>query len=167
LSTSVITLNLDTIELETTLRPFGANGAPDSLDYNDQMAEILTDLATITECINDVIRPILNALPAQAALPATNPKGIEGRTIFSDTSNQTALFYDSVAKTPLTIAQTISLLSGMIQGVTISVTNLGLQVTSLNSQLSVSNQNDTARALQAVTTALNAITARVTVLESK
>ena len=161
MSTSVVTLNLNTVELETTLRPFAENGAPASNDYNDQMMEILTDLASITEYLNDTIRPILSALPASAALPLQTPVGIEARTIFTDTSNQTPLYYDVTSNTALTIAQTIALLNGMIQGATTQIADLVLQVTTLSSQLSVSNQNLLLQSISSLTSSLSSLQAQV------
>jgi len=156
-----VTLNLNTVELETTLRPFAENGAPASNDYNDQMMEILTDLASITEYLNDTIRPILSALPASAALPLQTPVGIEARTIFTDTSNQTPLYYDVTSNTALTIAQTIALLNGMIQGATTQIADLVLQVTTLSSQLSVSNQNLLLQSISSLTSSLSSLQAQV------
>ena len=61
------TLNIQTIELASTLRTVPENGAPSSTDYNDTAREFLTDLATVAGIINDTVLPILNTLPATAS----------------------------------------------------------------------------------------------------
>jgi hypothetical protein len=151
---STSTVNLDTIELESTLRPMGANGAPDSQDYNDSMTEILTDLASITEYINDSLRPLLNGLPAAAALPTNDPVGIEGRTIYADSSDSTSLFFDANTSLALSVADSLRLLNGMVTAIQSQINDIGLRVTGLATQLSTTNQNDIARSIQALSTSL-------------
>lgn len=163
---STSTVNLDTIELESTLRPMGANGAPGSEDYNDSMKEILADLATVTEYINDILRPLLNGLPASATAPTNSPVGIEGRTIFADSSDSTSLFFDQKRATALSIADSLRLLNGMVTAIQTKINDVDLRVTGLATQLSVTNQNDIARSIQALSTSIGGITLRLISLES-
>ena len=60
-------LNLESIELTTTLRRAPKNGSPSTHDYNASLSEILTDLSNIVTFLNEEIMPICNALPEAAA----------------------------------------------------------------------------------------------------
>jgi hypothetical protein len=139
---AISTLNLQSIELESTLRPTGENGAPSSLDYNDSEKEKLRDLATITETFNADILPLLNALAAEAALPPTGAIGIQGSTVFTDTTDLTSLFYDVLNAKPLTIAQSLRIQNGQISNIATLVNNLAVQVQTLSTSLSTTGQHD-------------------------
>jgi hypothetical protein len=55
-------LNLNTVELTSTLRTAPLNGSPSSSDFNEGQRETLVDLATIVSFINNQILPLVNAL---------------------------------------------------------------------------------------------------------
>lgn len=151
-------LNLSTVELTSTLRTAPLNGAPSSSDFNEGQRETLVDLATIVSFINNQILPLINALPDTALQPPSAPVGIEGRTIWSDTSDQTNLFFDSLSSTPLTLAESMRVLNGMITNIRQQLTDVSVEVASLQARLASTNQNDIALALQNLSSALNQVT---------
>lgn len=151
-------LNLSTVELTSTLRTAPLNGSPASSDYNASQRENLVDLASISAFINNTLLPLINALPAGALLPSQAPVGIEGRTIWTDTSDQSTLFFDSLSSTPLSIADTIRVLSGIVTVMSQQLTDQGVEVASLQARLASTNQNDIALALQNLSSALNQVT---------
>jgi|SRR5208337_2216990 len=151
-------LNLSTVELTSTLRTAPLNGSPSSSDYNSSQRENLVDLATLTDFINNTLLPLINALPAGALLPSIAPVGIEGRTIWTDTSDQSTLFFDSLSSLPLSIADTIRVINGIVTVNAQQLTDIGVEVASLQARLASTNQNDIALALQNLTSALNQVT---------
>jgi hypothetical protein len=150
-------LNLSTVELTSTLRTAPLNGSPSSSDYNAGQREKLVDLATLADFINNVILPLINALPAGALQPITSPVGIEGRTIWSDTSDQSNLFFDALSSTPLTLADSLRVLDGILTVMNQQLIDQGVEVASLQARLASTNQNDISLALQNLTTALDQI----------
>lgn len=151
-------LNLPTVELTSTLRTAPLNGSPSSSDYNSSQRENLVDLAAITGFINNTLLPLINALPAGALLPLQTPVGIEGRTIWTDTSDQSNLFFDSLSSVPLTIADSLRALNGIVTVMNQQLTDQGVEVASLQARLASTNQNDIALALQNLSSALNQVT---------
>lgn len=151
-------LNLATVELTSTLLTAPLNGAPSSSDYNESQRNTLVDLTSIVDFINNELLPLINALPAGALLPAIGPVGIEGRTIWSDTSDQSALFFNSLSSVPLTLADSLRLLNGIITTMNQQLIDVGVEVASLQAQLSSTNQNDVALALQNLSASLNQLT---------
>lgn len=151
-------LNLPTVELTSTLRTAPLNGSPSSSDYNSSQRENLVDLAAITGFINNTLLPLVNALPAGALLPIQSPVGIEGRTVWTDTSDQSVLFFDSLSSTPLSIADSLRALNGIVTVMNQQLTDQGVEVASLQARLASTNQNDIALALQNLSSALNQVT---------
>lgn len=150
-------LNLNTVELTSTLRTAPLNGSPSSSDFNSGQRETLVDLAAITGFINNTLLPLLNALPAGALLPSNDPVGIEGREIWTDTSDQSTLFFDSLSSVPLTIADSLRVLSGIVTTMRQQLIDQGVEVASLQARLASTNQNDIALALQNLSSALNQV----------
>lgn len=144
----MVGLNIDTLELVSTLRRAPANGAPSSHDYNDSEQEKMVDLAAVAGFLNDILRPVLNALPAAAG------EGLEGRTLYADTTDQDPLFYDALSGQALTVTDAIRLLSGIVTSVKGQVVDLSVEVGQLSSKLSSTGQNDIALALQNINDAL-------------
>jgi hypothetical protein len=155
------TVNFDTVELCSTDRPAPLNGTYSSADLNDSMREILSDLASVVNVWNDAMRPMLNALQEKAA-EGDNPIGIEGRTVFTDTSDNTSLFFDAKTSTSLTIADSFRLMSGMVRNLQTKVDDLYLRVNTLNTQLSMTNQNDIANTLQGFSDTLADMSTKLT-----
>lgn len=158
MSTVSSTVDLQNVELVSTLHTAPANGAPSSSDYYDGELEKVTDLAAIATFINDNLLPVLNALPALAAT------GLMGTAVYSDTTAQDALVYDSLTGDPLTITDSMRVLYGQIQTVQTAVTNISQQVSALQARLSASNQNDVALALQNITSSVAQYASQVTSL---
>lgn len=156
-------MNIPSIELVSTIRSAPQNGSISSSDYNDSWAESLADLASLSSFVNDTLIPMLNGLSATIqSSPTATPDGIEGRYLITDTSDTTTLFYDSLSGTPLSVADSLRILQGIITNTKTLVTNLNVQVTALQTQLSSTNQNDIAQTLQNFTTSLLAVTSQVT-----
>jgi hypothetical protein len=84
--------------------------------------------------------------------------GIEGRTVWTDTSDQGNLFFDSLSSVPLTIADSIRVLNGIITTMRQQLIDQGVEVASLQARLASTNQNDIALALQNLSSALNQVT---------
>jgi hypothetical protein len=122
------------IELVSVLHTAPANGVPSSADYVDGDLEKVTDLATIVAFINGTLLPMLNSLASSAS------SGLLGTGIYTDTSAQDALVFNAATGNPLTIADSLRSLNGMIQAAQTQVTNLSQQVASLQARLSSSNQ---------------------------
>lgn len=148
-------LNLSTVELTSTLITAPLNGAPSSADYNDSQRANLVDLSTIVSFINNQILPLINALPATALEPTNSPIGIQGNTIWSNTGDLSALFFNSLSSTPLTIYDSLILLNGIITTNSQQLIDLGVEVAALQSILSSTNQNDISLALQNIASSLN------------
>ena len=155
-------LNVPTVELVSTLRAAPLNGAASSQDYNDSWTESLADLASLAGFINDILIPMLNGLSSniQPTLVAT-PNGLEGRFIFSDTTDTSQVFFDNLSNTPNTIADSLRVLEGIVNAVQVTIGNLNIEVTALQTALSSTNQNDVAQALQNFAAALESLTAQV------
>lgn len=150
-------VNLDTVGLVSTLRTAPLNGSPSSSDYNEGQRETLVDLAALAGFINNTVLPLINALSADALLPITAPVGIEGRTIWSDTSDQGPIFFDALATVPLSLADSLRVINGIVSTNSQQLTDLGVEVASLQARLSSTNQNDIALALQNLSSSLNSI----------
>lgn len=146
------TLGLDTIELVSTLRTAPSKGAPSTDDFNDSQKENLADLTSIVSFINNTLLPLLNALPAEAAVD-----GIEGRTVLTDSSDRNALFYDSLAAESLTVADSLRLLNGMVETFRTQLEDMGIRVSALQTRLASDNKNDLALALQNLTNTINQV----------
>jgi hypothetical protein len=155
-------LNVPTVELVSTLRAAPFNGNASSQDYNDSWTESLADLASITGFINDIIIPMLNGLSStiQPTLTAV-PNGLEGRFIFSDTTDTSQIFFDALDNQPNTIADSFRVINGIIQAVQTTIGNLNVEVTALQAALSSTSQNDIAQALQNFAADLESLTAQV------
>jgi hypothetical protein len=151
-------LNLSSVELTSTLRTAPLNGPTSSSDYNSSQRENLVDLATLADFINNILLPLLNALPAGALLPIATPVGIEGRTIWTDTSDKSSLFFDTLSSVPLTLADTIRVLNGIVSIMQQQLIDQGIEVASLQARLASTNQNDISLALQNITSSLNQLT---------
>jgi len=152
-------LNLETIELVSTLRTAPLNGSPSSQDYNDCEREQLTDLAAVVSFLNDTVRVLLNSLPNTAMLPISDPVGVEGRTIYCDTSDTSSLFFSNGS--PLSIADSLRVLNGMLQTFKTTLSNQTVQLAALQSRLATTNQNDVSAVLNnfsgQITSILNTI----------
>lgn len=151
-------LNLSTVGLVTTLRTAPLNGSPSSSDYNEGQREVLVDLASLAGFINDQILPLINALSDTALLPVDSPVGIEGSTILSDTADQSPIFFDALVGIPLTLADSLRVVNGILALNSQELINLGIEVASLQARLSSTNQNDIALALQNLSASLNSLT---------
>lgn len=155
------TLDLSTVELVSTLRQAPLNGPTNSQDFNDSQTEILADLASLSGFLNDILIPMLDGLSLDIQpLNQTAPHGLEGRYIFSDTSDLSSVFFDSLSNEPLSIAESLRVLQGITQAVSVTVANLNVEVTALQTQLSSTNQNDIAQALQNIQADLLSLTAQ-------
>ena len=148
-------LDLQSVELVSVLHTAPANGAPSSADYYDGELEKITDLATLVSFINNVLLPMFNALPPQAAT------GLEGTSIYSDIAAQDALVYDSLTGQPLTVTESMRVLNGRLQTMQTTVIYLSQQVSSLQARLSASGQDDISLALQGITSTLAAQAAQI------
>ncbi|MGA7855360.1 MAG: hypothetical protein WCA15_18715 [Candidatus Acidiferrales bacterium] len=155
-------LNIDSVELSSTLRPVPLNGPPSSEDYNDSQQEMLSDLAALTSMINDTLLPLING-----KLPSTaSDYGLEGRTLVTDSSNQGTLTYDSVANAPLTVAQSLQVLQGILDNYQSQLANMGVQIQDLQARFSATNQNDVNYALQSMTGSIETIQQMMTALQT-
>lgn len=156
-------LNLATVELVSTLRAAPQNGSPSSQDYNDSWSEALADLASLAGFVDDIIIPMLDGLSASIMPnPGGSPNGLEGRFVFGDTSDLTPLFFDSLSTEPLTVADSLRLLNGIISTVQTAINTINVEITALQTQLSSTNQNDVSQALQNLVASIQIINAQIT-----
>lgn len=148
---TALTLNLQNLELVSSLRVSPLNGPPSSEDYNDGEQEKLVDLTTLVTFLNNTLLPMVNSLASAAAT------GIEGSNIFGDTTSQETLFYNTLTGTPLALSDSLRLLYGQAQTLQTLQINLQVAVAALQARLASTNQNDISLALQGFTTNLNAL----------
>jgi hypothetical protein len=135
--------NFDTVELVTTLRVAPLNGAPSSEEYNDSSREILTDLATLADTVNQNLLPLINSLPS------TVPLSLDGDGIYAADPTDTApLFLDSTDGSQLTIAQVFTRLNMQITQATATVADMQARILQLQTRLATTNQNDVQQAIQ-------------------
>jgi hypothetical protein len=76
--------------------------------------------------------------------------GIEGRTLYSDTSDSSPLFFNPLTSLPLRVSESLRLLSGMLTTFQTQLADMGVSVASLQSRLASTNQNDIALALRSL-----------------
>jgi hypothetical protein len=154
------TLSIDTLELVSTERVVPKNGSPATQDYNDTQNENLLDHATLAEFINNFLRPILLALPPGAA------NGLLASTLFTDPTDESALCFDPLSDTPLTVKQSLQYLLNLTTSAQGKLTDVSTQVGILASKLSSTNQNDIALVLQNFQAALAAQANAIAALET-
>ena len=138
------TLNIQTIELASTLRTVPENGAPSSTDYNDTAREFLTDLATVAGIINDTVLPILNTLPAAAS------GGLYGSSLQASSDTTNPLFYSASEQRSLTVAEVCIGLNAAAAALQTTVTNLNARIVQLSTLLATTNQTDMLATVQAL-----------------
>jgi len=155
------TLPLTSLALVSTQRTIPLNGSPTSQDYNDDQNDGLIDLTSIVSFINGTLIPLLQVLPSLAATA-----GLEGRAINTDSTNLTALCFNALTSTPLTVAQSLNYLQNLQTNLQGQMTSLSTQVAVLSSQLSATNQNDISLALQNFQSVLNTTTATLNALQT-
>src|SRR5208282_4152505 len=156
-------LNLSTVELVSTLRAAPLNGSPSSQDYNDSWTESLADLASLAGFIDDILVPMLNGLIGTIQPnPSGAPNGLEGKYIYSDTSDTSQVFYNNLSGTSLSVADSLRVIEGIVGTIQATVNNLNVEVIALQTALSSTNQNDVAQALQNFALALQSLQAQVT-----
>jgi hypothetical protein len=155
-------LDLSTVELVSTLRAAPLNGSPSSQDYNDSWTESLADLASLAGFIDDIVIPMLNGLISTIQPnPSGAPLGIEGRFIYSDTTDTTQVFYNNLSNTSLSIADSLRVLAGIVSTTQTTLNSMNVEITALQTALSSTNQNDVSQALQNFAAALQALQAQV------
>lgn len=150
-------LNLNTLELVSTLNTVPLNGSPSSASYNETNRDTLVDLSVLSGFINNTVIPLLNALPSAALLPSNAPVGLEGRTIIADSSDQGSVFFNTLTSSPLSVADALRVVNGIINTNQQTLTDLGVEVASLQARLASTNQNDISLALQNLSASLNQI----------
>lgn len=145
------TLDLNQIELVASLRTAPLNGARSSGDFNQLQKELLADQAALAGFINSTLVPMLSALPDGAAL------GLEGATLFADSSDTTQLFYDSIAGKSLTVAESLKVVAGIVTGFQTKIDDVQALVATLRSKLAATDKNDLSIALRNLTNQVSRI----------
>lgn len=160
-------LNIPTVELVSTLRAAPQNGSPSSQDYNDSWTEALADLASLSGFIDEILIPMLNGLLG-TILPDPNasPLGLEGRFIYSDTTDSTSVFFNNLADQSLSIADSLRVIQGTVITTQQAIATLNVEVIALQTQLSTTNQNDIAQALQNFAASLQSLTSQTQSIQS-
>jgi hypothetical protein len=137
------TLNIDTVELVSSLRTIGLNGAPSSQDYNDSQREYLEDLSSLANTVNGFIIPLLNYLRSM------DSKGqnlvLNGDTLFASSDMSNSLFNSTDGQ--LTVAQVFAKVQALLNSQQTTVTALAARVAALSTQLASTNQDDIAKAI--------------------
>lgn len=136
-------LSLEQVDLISTQRVAPKNGAPSSMDYNDSAREVLRDLVSLTEFINESLIPILAALPEDAK------DGLTGATLLanpSETSN--AVFYDDRAGRPYTVAEVMKNLVSSNGTAQQKISDLTAKVAKLQTMLATTGQTDIIASVQ-------------------
>ena len=154
------TLGLENVDLVSIQRAAPKNGAPSSGDYNDTMREMVSDLVSITELINQRIVPVLNALPDTAA------DGLAGSSVFADPGAVTPLFYDSAENRPLTISEVLQNLFNSNGQLAARVSDLAGKVAKLQTLLSTTGQNDVLASVQSFSDQIKNLTTLINTIRT-
>jgi len=144
------TLPLTPLALVSTQRTVPSNGSPSSQDYNDDQNDGLIDLTSLVSFINGTLIPLLQVLPSLAAAA-----GLEGRAINTDSTNLTALCFNALTSTPLTIAQSLNYLQNLQTNLQSFQSVLNTTTATLNA-LETSVNNNAATTAQVVTPSIAA-----------
>lgn len=150
------TLNLQDIELTTSISTSPLNGPPSSADYNESQREVLADLSSISLFINSTIIPLLENIQATAL--GSTQYGLQGSTIISDSTDTTDTFYNSVEGNSLVLGDSLRVLRALITTLQQEFTDLDIQVATLQSSLSTTNQNSIATALAGLQSTVTILT---------
>lgn len=153
------TLSLQTVELTTSESTAPLNGPPSSADYNEYQRSVLVDLSAISDMINDIVLPLIQVLDSSAL--GTVNIGIQGSTVYSDTSDQTDTFFDQISEQPLVVADSLRLLRALITQLQNKINNIAIQIASLESKTTSINQNDIASSLASLVSQINNLTLAV------
>lgn len=136
-------LNIDQVDLIAIQRVAPKNGAPSSMDYNDSAREVLRDLVSLTEFVNEHVLPILAALPEDAK------DGLTGATLFAspgETSN--AIFYSEQDARPYTVAEVMKNLVSANGASQKKIGDLMAKVAKLQTLLATTGQTDIIASVQ-------------------
>lgn len=136
------TLNIQSVDLISSQRSAPKNGAPSSGEYNDTMREVLGDLVSISDTINEAILPILNVLPEEAK------DGLSGTTMSANPDDTGSLFYNLAQKQPYTVAEVLQNLFGMNTDLRTKIADLGGSVAKLQTLMSTTGQSDILASVQ-------------------
>jgi hypothetical protein len=150
------TLNLQDIELTTSISTAPLNGPPSSADYNETQREILADLSSLSMFINSTMIPLLANIQSSAL--GSTLYGLQGSTIISDSTDTTDTFYNSVEGSSLVIGDSLRVLRALITTLQQEFTDLDIQVATLQSSLSTTNQNSIATALAGLQSTVTILT---------
>ena len=85
-------------------------------------------MTAIVGYLNDTLRPLLSAMPDDALSPASAPVGVEGRTVYADTSDSGPLFFNPLTSLPLRVADSLRMLNGMLTTFQTQLTDMGVRV---------------------------------------
>lgn len=160
------TVNIDSVALISRQRPAPLNGLSSSANYVATVRDCLSDLASITEFTNTVVLPLLSSLDS-LALASSPAVGIEGRTIYSDTSDKSPAFLNASTGVPLTLADSLRIHTAQINAAQQLVADLSNQVAALQTQLSSSETVDLSRALNSIQGSLAQQAANTTALQQQ
>lgn len=150
------TLNLQDIELTTSISTAPLNGPPSSAYYNETQREVLADLSSLSMFINSTIIPLLANIQSTAL--GSTLYGLQGNTIISDSTDTTDTFYNSVEGTSLVLGDSLRVLRALITTLQQEFTDLDIQVATLQSSLSTTNQNSIATALAGLQSTVTILT---------
>jgi hypothetical protein len=120
---------------------------------------VLTDLATLSDLVNGTLLPLINVLASTAL--GNSPVGIAGSTIYSDITDESDTFYNSVASVPLVVADSLRVLRALIAQLQTQVGNIAIEIATLTSQSSSINPNDIAASLASIVSQIAALTSSV------
>lgn len=137
-------LSLEQVDLISIQRVAPKNGAASSQDYNDSVREVLRDLVSLTEFVNEAMIPILIALPEDAK------DGLSGATLFASPKETTnPLFYNEQAARPYTVAEVVKNMISSNGAIQQKVNDLTAKVARLQTLLATTGQTDIIASVQA------------------
>lgn len=131
------------IDLVSVLRTVPAFGSPSSIDYNQNVRELLLDLSNLAGYVNDFLTPMLTSLSDDAA------NGLDGAKIYANPSSQNANFLDS-SKQPLSIADVLVSLSNRVDAIKKVADNAAGLVQRLQSRLATNFEEDLRTSVQSL-----------------
>jgi len=136
------TLSFDNVDLISIQRAAPKNGSCSSQDYNDSSREILRDLLSVTDWINQNLIPVLNALPETAAM------GLTGLTMFANPGDTSPLFFNKSTTTSYTVAEVCANLNSTATSVSQKISDLNARVLKMQTLLASTGQTDILASVQ-------------------
>ena len=144
-------LTITPVDLTAVAQKVPLNGSPSSKAYNDNVRDVLADLANIAHTLNNVFLPILSGLDSSAA------DGLDGRSLLASTDNlKSSLFYSTQDQKFYSVAEVLKNVQSDQHAISRVLANVQAEITRIRSQTSA-NQSSVIYNIQGFTQQLNEV----------